>query len=457
MLRSRLACLACGTGFALLVVGCNALLGTDAGERAASPNESPGSTDDGGTTDHQDKDAEAPLGEPPPDKDCGSKIWSAEKMTDATCAKRRTMVIAEGAGVSGLSIERSLSGQVALAYSLGPAVAETSASTSVEILQFTDPKKVSKTSIGGDNDWFGEVKLAKWGDDHFLLAHHCLNREEISVVEIGSAGPVRVAETVASGLPSSTYLSLATNAAGNAHIAWFDPAAKTLSARGKKGSTGAWSARAEIDRDFVIDGLAGSGQVSLVLDDQGTPHVGYHRAVFSVSSLPIYKTASGGKWGAQRWLDEGAEGVGYSIAFGIFGERRFAAYYAPGGQTALPTRSLRFVTLKGVEQQSKELLSEEILVNDVLTPNTSVAMAVDAFGLVHLATAFPAADKIEIRHVRQTRSDGQTTWLYDYVDQVPFAKGDSAPFVSIVVDEKSRPHIAYHVNGVLHYATIYDQ
>ena len=441
---------------AAFLLGCNALLGTEKPERmVGTAGQSEGgdaAEDDAGNA--SDVEASAPLRQPPPDVHCRGP-WS-KGSTDPTCKRRRTLAIqTDVREPTTLAIERSRGGRTAIVFS--SADGNGANGNTLELVQFDNPQKPSTHSFGGGFRQYGAATLAKWGEKNLLLAYHWVTAGQIDVVELGLNGPVRTEETIATGLKTPTYLSLATNAASAAQVAYFDPTAAKLFSRGRKNATDAWAARSEIDRDFVTDGLAGSGQVSLALDEIGNAHVGYHRADYRPSSQPKYKGRTSDAWGPSTIIDIGGGAVGYGIAFGIFQETRFAAYFGPG--TSDQYRQLRFASWTGNSFPPVMLLDANILVDDPLAPNTSVAMGVDSFGLVHLVTATPVGYSSQIRYVRQAISDGKTIWLADTVDDLPVTKETSATLVGITVDEQSRPHIAYHsgADNIVHYATIFDE
>ena len=93
-------------------------------------------------------------------------------------------------------------------------------------------------------------------------------------------------------------------------------------------------------------------------------------------------------------------------------------------------------------------------------PAYRVAMAVDKFGLIHLAIIRPSpgnAGTLEYR--RQARdASGNVKWLSDIVDDNVLAGGANGR-VDMVVDDKARPHIAYisDVDLKVRYATRYDR
>lgn len=439
---------------AVLLVGCNALLGTANGEKAkgdARPNET--SEEDGGTSLRPGEDGGVPR-EHPPDFACVRVIW-AQGTDDPSCQARRVSTITKSIHAPGsLAIERTRSGRTVIAYPHP----EGMEGGFVEVAQLTGPEKPTVTSIGTEGmSTYQMLALARLGADNVLLAYHWASAGTLSVVELGAKGAVRMAEDVVTNLSSSIYVDLATDANGAAHVAYFDPATKTLASKTKKNAAASWSSRTEIDKGFVVDGPAGSGQVSLAVDDLGNSHVAYNKATSQALSSAFYKAAVDGRWGSLPRTVEMGGTTGYGITLGVFGEERFTAYYAPG--TLDRYRQLHFASWSGTSPSSNIILDDSIRVDDPLTPNTAVAMAVDDFGWVHLVTAFPTGYDTEIRYTRQALVDGKLRFITDTVDSLPVTEGVSPTLVAIVVDEKSRPHIAYHsgVDDTVHYATIYDE
>jgi hypothetical protein len=108
-----------------------------------------------------------------------------------------------------------------------------------------------------------------------------------------------------------------------------------------------------------------------------------------------------------------------------------------------------------------EILQQQIPSSDPAEPAYRVAMAVDKFGLVHLAMVLPSTPPTRgtLDYVRQTRgADGTTKWLTDTVDDDVLTALTPA-FVDMVVDENARPHIAYRSgkDGTVRYATRFDR
>lgn len=460
-MTNPLAKLAGSVVLAGLLAGCNAILGTEPGEarKDTTPStEAPTDHEDGGTTNDgradggaDDRtDGGAPR-EHPPDVACPRVIW-AKGTDDPICRARRTTTIATGVHAPALAIERTRSGRNVIAYTR-----EASADGGpIEIAQFVDPNDVKTTTLGVEGrDAYRAVAIAKAGADHVLLAYHWESARTLSVAELGPKGFVRTPEDIATDLPAAIELDVATNGNGVALVTYFDSVTKTLAVKTKKNASSAWSPRVEIDKDFVLDGPAGSGQVSATLDDVGNAHVAYNKAVNRASSTPYYRASIAGGWTGRHIIEWGGT-AGYGIGLGVFQEDRFAAYYAPGSYDKY--RRLHFASWSGNTSATPAIIENDIMVDDPLSPNTAVSLAVDDFGWVHLVTAFPVAYDIEVRYTRQAMIDGKLRFITDVVDALPAKKSMSSPRVAIVVDERSRPHIAYHLGSddVVRYATIYD-
>ena len=92
-------------------------------------------------------------------------------------------------------------------------------------------------------------------------------------------------------------------------------------------------------------------------------------------------------------------------------------------------------------------------------PQYSSALAVDGYGLLHLAYVRPTSDtRCVIGYMRQTRKAGVVTWLDDGVaDNLP-CEDYTGVVIALAVDEKGRPHIGYAVAGQgLFYASRFDR
>jgi hypothetical protein len=442
---------------ALALAGCNALLGTDEGQgRSPSSSTSPdpsSSASDGGIARGTDggEDASSP-GEPPEDHVCGS--WA--ERPEGPCTNRRVYEVEKNAlGSDGLAIERATDGHVTIAVSRETLFTDES---KIDLARIDDahPDKPDIHSFGTDLRAYGPVSLAKWKDNHLLLAYQNVTDQQIFVVEVTAEGPLGDGDLIASNVVSKGYVSLATHAGTTAHIAYFDPSTNMLYSRSKASSAGQWSARATIDGPFVTDGLVGAGQVSLVSDEDGNAHVGYHYAWDRASAKPAFKDWNGTTWGPRKTTSSLSGEIGYSVAFGTFGVQRFAAYFGP--TTAMGNRQLRFSSWQAGDTPSAfSVLDDNVSIPDALAPNTSVAMAVDRFGLVHLVVAIPNGGTTDIFYERQDPTN-KTSWLTDLIDERPFKNGDPPTRVAITLDDHSRPHIAYYTGSdvTVRYAAIFD-
>lgn len=444
---------------AIVATGCNAILGTEQGEARKEP--PPSSSDpDAKTNEESDGGATTPADdggtrrEHPLDVACPLTIWS-KGTTDPTCKSRRTTTLATQVHApGGLAIERTRSGKTVAVYTRS----QGADGSPIEIARFTDPKHPTTTNLDTRAlDVVGDVALAKMGTDDVLLAYHVKSAGAVTVAEVGPKGAVRTPEDAATNLTSAVQLDVATNADGAAQLVYFDPTTKTLFGKTKKDANAAWSTYATIEKNFVVDGPAGSGRASVSLDDLGNAHVFYNKADTRTTSFAFYKSSVAGEWDSTKRILEMGGAAGYGISAGVFQEERFAAYFAPGSFDK--ERQLHFASWSGNASVTPQIIEEHIEIDDPLSPDTAVALAVDDFGWVHLVTAFPISYDIEIRYTRQAMIDGKLRFITDTVDAIPRTKGASLTKVALAVDERARPHILYHsgADDVVHYATIDDE
>ena len=87
-------------------------------------------------------------------------------------------------------------------------------------------------------------------------------------------------------------------------------------------------------------------------------------------------------------------------------------------------------------------------------------MAIDKYGLVHLAIVRPSsANRASLDYMRQARiAAGGTKWLSDVVAPEVLSEPTDA-YVDMLVDENARPHIAYRsgADSKVYYATRFDR
>ena len=192
-------------------------------------------------------------------------------------------------------------------------------------------------------------------------------------------------------------------------------------------------------------------------------HLLYHHVATQFHSTPRYHSLDGTTWSYRKTVDNNAlDGLsGSSPRLAVFGTKKFAVYFfRKGGQTTPVTADLRLATWEKADDTPKiEVLDQTIPSAMDYPPSHSVAMAIDKYGLIHLAIARPSTTNhgyLEYR--RQTRTkDGTTKWLSDIVD--PEVITANRALVDMVVDENARPHIAYRSakDGLVRYATRFDR
>jgi hypothetical protein len=212
--------------------------------------------------------------------------------------------------------------------------------------------------------------------------------------------------------------------------------------------------------------VPGSGASFLLADPTGQVHLLYHYNELEQHSTPRYHTLDGTSWSYRKTVGNNVlDGLsGFNPRLAVFGTKKFAAYFfRKAGQTGAATADLRLATWQSsADVPQIEILSQGINSKDAPTPAYRVAMAVDKYGLVHLAIIQPTnyAETVGyLEYRRQTRvAGGGTKWLSDIVDPDVLASFTTAS-VDLIVDESARPHIAYrsaYDAGRVKYATRFD-
>jgi hypothetical protein len=214
-----------------------------------------------------------------------------------------------------------------------------------------------------------------------------------------------------------------------------------------------------VQGSFAKDGVIGSGEHVLRYDQTGGARIAFHLSQTFSSANPKFSELTG-SWRAPKTIDnptlDGA--AGYSLGLVLFGQRKSAAYFYRKAGTTTAELRIGTWTLENdpVDVDTRDL---GILAPDPTSPQYSLALGVDGLGLLHLAYTRPtSATKCSLVYARQTRKAGVVKWLEDGIAADLPCEDNSGVVLSIVVDDKGRPHIAYVVAavGVL-YATRFDR
>jgi hypothetical protein len=209
-------------------------------------------------------------------------------------------------------------------------------------------------------------------------------------------------------------------------------------------------------------GATGTGAVSMIFGTSGAVHLVYQCTEVPNFSTPRYHTNAGSAWSYRKTLDNAVfDGVsGISPTIGLSGDAKVSAFFfRKAGQSPPAVADLRLASwVLADDTPTVEILDQSIPADDETNPMYRVAMAVDHYGLIHLAILRPVANTGYLSYQRQTIVAGKVKWLSDVVDDNVMTAIDQA-HVDIVVDENARPHIAYSssVDGNIYYATRYDR
>lgn len=443
--------------------------GAEAGdERPVDDEGGPGT--DGGDA------ASIDAGPPPTDFECSSDEWVKTTKTKAECAPRQVIIVEPLApiDVSGVAIARTPFGRVGIVYN-----SETSAdSGEMHFAHFTPakpgfaaPKIIKRASLPFSHDGY-VTKIAASAPDTLALLTYDMDDSRTGEIHLrklaGGADPL-TDDLMATGVNSPTEIAIASDGSGNlftaARIALTATTAKLST--WQKSPAGAFTKLPDITSSLQFTVAAGVGATSLFVDPGGQAHLLYQwndNDVAPAHSTPRYHTLAGGIWSDRKTVDNNiiAGLAGFNPRIVVFGTKKFAVFYFRKAQSSPPrTADLRLATWdSSMDVPQIEILDQQIPSDDELSPGYRVALVVDKFGLLHIATIRPATSNSGyVEYRRQVRTaNGSIKWLSDIVDKDVVAQVSQA-HVDLVVDENARPHIAYlsAKDGKVRYATRFDR
>lgn len=436
-----------------------------------------GSQDDAGGEDVAVRDAAK--GEVPPTDRACAEAWTVEAKADAACAARKVTdlgVITTGTVALDLAVTPSRRIGIVTNRKTGPE------SGSLVFVGFpaassmpTTPTILTRDGVpvGQTNEYMEAghlAAIAAVGPDTFGIFSH--------EVEFGSAGDVVYLEQntssgdleaktiVANGVASYGSISAASDAAGHVYFAYLarsQPNVGLIKATARDPAATDFTPLPNIEENIALGG-APVGHVSLAMLDTGEPHAAFHVASTKFASYPRYAQFSG-FWTGQRTLVPMSEPGqhGFYVRVGSHGTRRYALYFSvpftPDASSA--TAELRLSTWDGsTGAATAETLATGIPCPSALAPSFDAALAVDRFGLVHVAWVEPGTETKQgaLLYKRQTRlAGGALAWLDDVVDPA-VTDASFGGRVALAVDAMARPHIAYLGSDTkLRYATRFDR
>lgn len=423
-------------------------------------------------------DAAVDVGPPPVDFEC-SEPWATEPKASPQCAPRQVKEIDEGApDMTDVSIARTPAGRVAVAF-FAPESFDDGETRFVHFTPSTSstftPKLITRPGNFALQAGY-HVKLASSGPDTIhVLAHDVDQQTSGDLIHFrfvdGKEPFTEPPDVVLSALEQKTEIAIAADSVGNVFATarvttgvrdGGAPIAK-LVARSKTGS-GAFVAMPDLAVALSPNDAPNVGAASLLFDSVGKPNALLHYCESATGSQPLYHVFDGNLWSPKKTVDNASfEGIsGFTPRLAVHGSEKIAAFFfRKEGQSELGADAdLRIVRWSASGEVPQTTIVDQGIASPGISPRHRVAMAVDVYGLAHIAVVVPLSPTSgRLDYYRETIvSGGGKKWLRDIVaDDVLGADQDAA--VDLVVDEKARPHIAYRSGKDLkvYYATRYDR
>jgi hypothetical protein len=461
-------------------VACSGLKGADGAPDAAveGGDEQPTVTFDGSVpVDSAVDGAVLDAGAAPIDFECPTDPWTKTTKAKKECEARQVKVVEMPAPVDvrGISIARTPAGRVGIVYNAEQGADE----GEMHLVHFTPtmptyppPKLVTRATGFAFHDGY-ETRIAAMAPDTLQILSHDVDDILVGDIHLYKlvAGAEPLTDTlVATGVKSPTELAFGSDLAGNTVAAYRLSVGATTKLSTKKGTpAGVFTALPDLTTTLHPSDVPSVGGGSMFVDPGGQVHFLYQYnddALAPQFTTPRYHTLAGNVWSDRKTIHNNApDGIsGYSGSVAVFGTKKYAAiFFHKAGQAGQKTADLLLVSWEAVaDVPTVEIIDPQIPSPDPLYPAYRVAIAVDKFGLVHLAILRPTDDTHKngfLEYRRQTPNPaGGTKWLSDIVDPTAFSDISSA-YVDMVVDENARPHIAYRSgkDDSVRYATRFDR
>lgn len=466
------------------IVACNGLKDAaeappDEGDAGAPPDDgAPGSDAGGARAADAGPDGAAA---PPPDFECAD-AWVTTTKKKSECAPRQVTIVDSDIAIdaTGVSIARTSAGRIGIVYN-SETTAESGEMRLVHFVPTTSsftPHVIKRAQGDYAHAGYTTKIAASPPDTLHVLAHDVddvsSSGDVVEVRLVDGTEPLSVpdaSDLVASAVKRPTELALAIDGSGT-RFATLRIATGTTDAGGTvarlaaatKPAAAGFSAMPDLATGLLPDEAPGTGAASLAFDGSGQLAVLFHHCNLYAHSTPRYRTFNGTSWSYEKTIDNAAfDGLaGYSPRVAAHGPRKTAAYFfRKAGQSTPATAELHLATWTlPSDTPVVEIVDTGIPSVDPMAPHYQVAMAVDRFGLVHLAIIRPeSATSGYLEYRRQVPvAGGGTKWLSDIVDPDVLSDASDA-FVDMIVDDAVRPHIAYRSGKDLEvrYATRYDR
>jgi hypothetical protein len=417
----------------------------------------------------------------PLDSPCGTvqDLWTAANKTDPACAKRKVFRLENwttGADrplwARSLRIARTTGGRIGIVYN-GQTGLDEGMLRALVFSAPTDPPSArtaltESDSLGQNAGAAAAIAVGPAGDEALHLVYQ---RDfdrlggDVLYRRIGTDNLFTQEELVTAAVGSDTRLSVAVSPITQDVVAsYFVPPTTAvdgaLRTRQRAKSNGVWGTPKAVASDFARQTPAGSGQHIARFDATGTASIAYNYSRDLFSSQPLLAQFVADAWGNFKTVDNNTpDGVaGYSVDLSILGDTKIVAYFAQ--KAGVKTAELRLARWTLASQMPTiDVRVQGVYADPASPPRHSLALATDAFGLVHIAYVQPGnPTECSIYYQRESRVSGQVRWVEDTVATgLPCTETPSVR-VALTVDSASRPHIVYTVAGSgVYYATRYDR
>lgn len=419
-------------------------------------------------------------GTPPDDFSCEKSYWILTDKPRPECAPRRVITISEGPviGNDTISIARTTKGRIGISFGT-ELDAET---TKLRVAHFipTKPDFGAPAIVTRDSENLHHVgavsRIAASAPDTFnVLSFDYAAISNMGWVSsqklVNGTPPLTDPQIVVADVPAPTELGFAVDSTKTAYalVRMAAPSDKAKLLAFRQPNDGAWTALPNIPSlgyGLLPAEAPASGASSLFVDGNDRLHVLYHHNEVRFGSTPRYHVLSTSTWSYRKTIDNNAPvgWCGFSPRLATFGSRKYALYFFHRQEQppATATAELRLSTwVNEDDEPTHEVIDQQIPSVTAMVPRYAAAMAIDKYGLVHLAIVRPSPNErlgyLEYRR-QQRVVGGGTRWISDIVDDDVLSASSRAA-VDLIVDDGARPHIAY-VSGKdlrLRYATRFDR
>lgn len=451
---------------------------------AGAPTDPPKGDDDDVTGDTPLPPPAVDAGTPPDDFSCEKNYWVLPAKTRPECAARRVTVVDATPTPSnnGVSIARTTTGRIGISYNY-----DLNADTSklrVAQLEPTTPNFGPPAVITSDTPDLKHVgymsRIVASAPDTF----HVLSFDFAATSNIGSVntrklvdgkGPLTDPQLVAADVPAPTELGFAIDSSKTQYalvrLAQPDDKAKMLAFQlpndgANQQGWGTLPNLPSLGYGLLPKEAPMAGASSMIVDGNDRLHVLYHHNEVRFGSTPRYHVLSTSQWSYRKTIDNNTlDGwCGFSLRLGIFGSRKYALYFFHRlpQDSPNPVAELRLSSwVSEDDEPTHEVIDQQIPSTTLQAPRYRAAMAIDKYGLIHLAIIRPSPNEGRgyLEYRRQQRvTGGGTRWISDIVDD-DVLSDQSAANVDMLVDDNARPHIAY-ISGkdlLVRYATRFDR